>query len=224
MEAGLEDDQSEQKIPGLPLICPLALGTSRLMGNSMTGRTLGLGILAAVLAAAALTLWLAAPLRMLGPQLFGLTCSKNVCVETPGDLEPALAIFTEAKADVIELAGLQVPDLKIVMCRTAECYRRFGGGEERAMSYPYLGMIVAGHSWQDYIIRHELAHWLQFEHFGAVETMRLPVWFREGMAYDLSGAPDWDIPQPFKSWMGQYRDWQGSRSAGEVFSARPDID
>lgn len=190
----------------------------------MAGWKTGLGTLAAVVVAATLTLLLAAPLRMLAPEQFGLTCAQNLCVEKPGDLDVAMVLVTAAKADVIELAGLQVPDLKIVMCRTADCYRRFGGGSERAISFPYLGMIVAGHSWQDYIIRHELIHWLQFEHFGAVETMRLPGWLREGMAYDLSGAPDWDIPQPFKPWIGQYRRWLVERSVADVFSAQPDVD
>lgn len=185
---------------------------------------IGLGVLAAGAVAAALTLWLVPPLRMLEPALFGLTCNQSVCVERSGDLDAALTLVTAARADVIALTDLQVPDLKIVLCRTADCYRLFGGGAERAISYPFLGMIVAGRSWQDYIIRHELIHWLQFGHFGAIETMTLPVWFREGMAYELSGAPDWDIPEPFRPWMAQYRHWQGERSAGDVFSVRPDVD
>ena len=190
----------------------------------MTSWKIGLGVFVAGVAAAASTLWFAPPLRMVGANLFGMTCSQSLCVETPDDLDVALALVTAAKADVSAQVGLQVPDLKIVMCRTADCYRRFGGGAERAMSYPYLGMIVAGRSWQDYIIRHELVHWLQFEHFGAFETMSLPLWLREGMAYELSGAPEWDVPTPFKPWIEQYRDWKGDRSAGEVFSALPDFD
>ncbi len=190
----------------------------------MTRWQIGLGVFVAGVGAAALTLWFAPPLRMLLPDLLGLTCNQGVCVERLDDLDAAMALVDAAKEDVSAMTGLQVPDLRIVMCRSADCYRGFGGGAERAMSFPFLGMIVAGHSWQDYIIRHELVHWLQFEHFGAFETMSLPVWFREGMAYDLSGAPEWDIPTPFKPWMGQYRDWQGDRSVDEVFLAPPDVD
>ncbi len=190
----------------------------------MRKRTVGIGILAASCVAAIGAFWVVPPLKLAAPTLFGTHCSGRVCTELPEDLPEASALIAAAMADVEAQTGLPLPSLNTVLCRTDVCYRRFGGGDERAISYPFLGAVIAGHSWQSYISRHEMIHWLQFEHFGAIETMKLPIWFREGMAYALSGAPDSDIPEPFKPWTQQYLDWQGERSPTSVFSAQPALD
>lgn len=187
----------------------------------MQKRIVGIGILAVSCVTATVAFWVVPPLKLAAPTLFGTHCSGRVCSELPEDLPEASALIEGAAADVEAQTGLPTPSLKAILCRTDDCYRRFGGQDERAISYPFLGMVIAGHSWQDYILRHELIHWLQFQHFGAIETMNLPIWFREGMAYALSGAPDSDIPEPFKPWVKQYQDWQGERSSASVFSAQP---
>jgi hypothetical protein len=190
----------------------------------MEKRIVGASIIVLCSAAAIGAFWAAPPLKLAAPGLFGLECAERVCVEQVEDLRQARELFATAAAAVETQTGLAVPRLNAVLCRSEDCYRRFGGGDERAISYPFLGTVIAGRSWQDYIIRHELIHWLQFEHFGAFETMRQPVWFREGMAYALSGAPDHDIPEPFKPWMAQYRGWQGERSPAAIFLTQPVLD
>lgn len=199
-------------------------GTSAVTGRDMKKRIVGTSVIVLCGAAAIGAFWAAPPLKLAAPSLFGLECSERVCVEQAEDMPQASELFASAAAAVETQTGLVVPRLNAVLCRSETCYRKFGGGEERAISYPFLGMVVAGRSWQDYIVRHELIHWLQFEYFGAFETMAQPVWFREGMAYALSGAPGHDIPDLFKSWMVQYLGWQGERSPTAIFLTKPVLD
>lgn len=190
----------------------------------MQARTVLVGLLGLSAAVTAGAIAFAGPLRIAAPQLFGMHCAEQVCVESDRDLETALALFRSARDDVEALAGTELPPHRAVLCKSDACYARFGGGAERAISFPFLGMVVAGQSWQDYIIRHELIHWLQFEHYGAFETMTYPTWFREGMAYALSAAPMSDIPQAFTPWTAQYLDWQGERSLPAVLASKPVFD
>jgi|TARA_R100001509_G_scaffold44063_1_gene23955 hypothetical protein len=97
-----------------------------------------------------------------------------------------------------------------------ECYQSFGGGNERAVSYPFLGTVIAPASWQRYITQHELIHWFQFYEIGAVSTMMKPEWFREGMAYVYSGAPESDIPEHYLPMMKRYSDWHSEKSWPKV--------
>ncbi len=182
------------------------------------------GGLALAVVTAAATIWQAPPLRLAAPGFFGAVCSDRVCAEHGADLDEAKALFAAASSAAQSRTGLAIPALNVVMCRSNECYRSFGGGTERAISFPYLGTVIAGRSWQDYIVHHELVHWLQFEHFGAFQTMGFPVWFREGMAYALSGAPDWDIPEAFKPWMAQFREWQSALPVSDIFATQPVFD
>lgn len=193
-------------------------------GDEMRKLTIGMSLLAFGGALTAGATVFAAPLRIAAPQLFGMHCAEQVCVEDRRDLEAALELLRSARGDVEALAETALPQLRTVLCRSDDCYRRFGGGEERAISYPFLGAVIAGRSWQDYIVRHELIHWLQFEHYGAFETMSHPAWFREGMAYALSDAPDWDIPEPFKPWIAEFQHWQGDMSFAEILEAAPRFD
>lgn len=164
----------------------------------------------------ALTWLYAKPFRLLLPHLNGTQCNESVCVEDPRKMEQAIELYDSA---IAEIAASDIP-LKarptFVYCSTAECYHSFGGGSERAISYPFLGTIVAPASWQGYITQHELIHWFQFSEIGAVSTMMKPEWFREGMAYVYSGAPDSDIPEHYQPMMKQYSDWHSSKSWSEV--------
>lgn len=190
----------------------------------MKTRTVLVGLLALGGALLAGAIILPVPLKIATPQLFGMHCAAQVCTEDEQDLAAALELFRSARGEVEALADTKLPNLHAVMCKSDACYARFGGGAERAISFPFLGMVVAGRSWQNYIVRHEMIHWLQFEHFGAFETMSYPAWFREGMAYALSEAPASDIPPEFVQWMAQYREWEGKRSLTTVLSNKPLFD
>jgi hypothetical protein len=158
----------------------------------------------------------AKPLRLLVPEWNGVTCTRSVCSDDPARLQHAVSLY-RTTLGTFRVEGRPFDHRpRFIYCTTALCYRNFGGGNERAISYPYLGTLIAPTSWQDYITRHELVHWVQFKELGAVTTMRTPVWFREGMAYALSGAPDSDIPDHYRPMIERYERWSAEKSWADI--------
>jgi hypothetical protein len=156
------------------------------------------------------------PLRFLTPYLSGVKCYNSVCIDDPKKLESALSLYSSA-VDEIRKMGITIPhNPKFVYCTTIKCYQSFGGGRERAISFPFLGTVISPESWQAYITQHELVHWFQFSEIGAISTMRKPEWFREGMAYYFSGAPESDIPTHYLPMIEKYRKWHADKSWVEV--------
>lgn len=158
----------------------------------------------------------AKPFRFILPQLNGVQCNGSVCVEDPNDMGQAIELYGSAITNVSASGIALETKPKFVYCSTTECYQSFGGGNERAISYPFLGTVIAPESWQIYITQHELVHWFQFLEIGSVSTMRKPEWFREGMAYVYSGAPESDIPEHYLPIMQRYRKWHSDKSWPEV--------
>jgi hypothetical protein len=164
-------------------------------------------------------IFLAKPLRVTIPAALGLYCHETLCVEHPADYPHAQIVYEQALLDVNTTVKKINESPRFIFCKSDACYKKFGGGAERAISYPYLGTILSGNSWQIYIVKHELIHWLQFQELGAIQTMRTPLWFREGMAYSLSGAPLNDVPPSHLPLMTQYQAWVQGR--GNVWSGVP---
>ncbi len=165
----------------------------------------------------------AKPLRLLLPHLNGVTCNGSVCVEDTSGMYQAIELYGSA---VKNISAAQLPlraSPTFVYCYTAECYQSFGGGNERAISYPFLGTVIAPESWQRYITQHELVHWFQFYEIGPVSTMMKPEWFREGMAYVYSNAPESDIPEHYLPMMVKYDEWHSDKSWSEVVQDAGDL-
>lgn len=155
-------------------------------------------ILPVILVSIPVIAWLSIkPVRLLAPQAYGMYCRMNICVESQELFEEAERLFRKAKDDLAVTGIVILRDPRIVYCKTNKCYKSFGGGRERAISFPYLGVIISEASWQGYITKHELIHWYQFQELGSIKTMLVPDWFREGMAYHYSGAPNSDIPEHY---------------------------
>ncbi|ATZ73325.1 hypothetical protein CWC33_06265 [Idiomarina sp. X4] len=158
----------------------------------------------------------AKPVRLLLPHLNDMKCHNSVCVEHTKEMAKAEELYGSA-FDAVSSAGIPLRSKPMfVYCSTLECYQSFGGGNERAISYPFLGTVIAPASWQSYITQHELIHWFQFSEIGAVATMMKPEWFREGMAYVYSNAPESDIPEHYLPLMERYKDWHSKKSWTEV--------
>lgn len=156
------------------------------------------------------------PLRMLFPQLHGVLCKDSVCVEEQAGLEQATEIYNASIAALSDEGISLNKRPTFIYCSTPECYGFFGGTNERAISYPFLGTVLAPASWQRYITQHEHIHWFQFDEIGIVATMNKPEWFREGMAYIYSDAPQTDIPEHYLAMIQRYRDWHADKSWAEV--------
>lgn len=161
--------------------------------------------------------WLyAKPLRLFAPTMNSVHCTGSVCVENRSEMNRAVELYKSAVKSTSDSGIPFKSNPTFVYCSTRECYQSFGGGNERAMSYPFLGTIIAPESWQRHISQHELIHWFQFSEIGSVSTMMKPEWFREGMAYVYSGAPKSDIPEHYLPMMQQYLDWHSDKSWAEV--------
>jgi hypothetical protein len=179
-------------------------------------------LLVVLLAALALplTAWsFAKPVRLLVPELNGVTCSDSVCVDDAGRMLQAKALYEAAHEHVsAKLTPLTDRPL-MVFCSTATCYRSFGGGSQRAITYPKIGSLIAPSSWAPHFARHELIHALQAQELGAMRMMRGPEWFREGMAYSVSEPPAHDMPPQFQTYRAQYEAWVIGVEAKDIWSA-----
>lgn len=169
---------------------------------------------------ACVVVW-AKPFRIPIAHTLGVRCVDSLCYEKEIDRLSAERLYRSAVSDVARLHPLSSSP-RFIFCRTTTCYQRFGGGKERAISYPFLGTIIAPASWQPYIVRHELVHWLQFQEFGAFGTMQMPLWLREGMAYSLSEAPAWDIPEDHRKWVLRYEAWAKEKAIKDVWKTKGD--
>lgn len=175
-------------------------------------------LLAALILILAGTFLLVKPLRFLLPALAGVKCHHSVCADDSKKMEAAQNLYAAA-LQKIQTKGISTPlTPRFVYCSTANCYAAFGGGRERAISFPFLGTVISPESWQVYITQHELVHWLQFTELGAIATMIKPEWFREGMAYYFSDAPEADIPPHYLPMIERYQHWHGEKSWAEAIA------
>lgn len=178
-------------------------------------RWLTLAVLAAPLTAWAFT----KPVRLLAPEWHGLVCRDSVCVDDAAKLAQATALYEAALADVGAALGAVDGRPLMVFCSARDRYRAFGGGAERAITYPHLGSLIAPESWAPYFARRELIHVLRMQRLGAMRMLSAPAWFREGMAYSLSAPPPEDMPEAFVAWRTEYEGWAAGIAPTALWSA-----
>jgi hypothetical protein len=146
--------------------------------------------------------------RILAPQLNGVTCDAAVCVEHVDRLDEARRLHASAMASVAtKLQRLEAPPLT-VFCSTRTCYSAFGGGAERGAAILDFGVILPPESWLPHIVEHEFIHMLQAQQLGVGGRQRMPEWFKEGMPFALSEPPAHDLPEYAKPLVERYRAWE----------------
>ena len=160
----------------------------------------------------------AKPVRMLAPGVMGVTCHGAVCVENEDKIDEAQALYDGAYRFVESRLSHFDTKPRMIFCNTARCYRSFGGGRERAISYPKIASLISADAWKAHFVRHELVHHLQFQELGAVGTMLDPEWFREGMAYSVSDPPEEDLPLQFRKYQERYDQWVITIAPGQLWS------
>lgn len=147
------------------------------------------------------------PVRVLAPELNGVTCDGPVCVEDISMLPLAKGLHDTAMISVAEkLRPLASPPLAI-FCATHKCYQSFGG-RGRGITVFNLGVVIAPESWQLHIVEHEFIHTLQAQELGLLGRERTPMWFKEGMPFFISTPPEFDIPEYARLWAAQYESWE----------------
>jgi hypothetical protein len=147
------------------------------------------------------------PIRIVAPQLNGVTCVDAICVDSMATLPAALRLHVAAMANVAEkLRPLRSPPLT-VFCSTRTCYESFGGAG-RGITVFNLGVVIHPDSWHTYIVEHEFIHMLQAQELGLRGRERTPPWFKEGMPFFVSAPPSFDLPDYAKPLVAQYAAWE----------------
>jgi hypothetical protein len=147
------------------------------------------------------------PIRIVAPQLNGLTCVGSVCVESLSALPIAEQLHAKAMSNIAtKLRPLKSPSLT-VFCSTRACYQSFGG-KGVGITVFNLGVVIAPEAWNLYIVEHELIHMLQAQELGLRGRERTPPWFKEGMPFFISAPPAFDLPDYAKPLVAEYQTWE----------------
>jgi hypothetical protein len=159
------------------------------------------------------------PLRVVAPELLGVVCRVNVCVDDPKRFAEAQALYEEAALYVdAKVAHLRtVP--RAIFCSSQACAESFGIGKPVAgRNVGTVAILIAPKGWYPYYVRHELIHHLQGERFGSLRNWLFkPEWFREGMAYSLSADPRRPLPQPLEGFRAEFEAWLGRVGAARLW-------
>jgi hypothetical protein len=146
--------------------------------------------------------------RIVAPELNGMTCRGAICVEDVSSLSRATQLHRDAMLQVAaKLAPLSAPP-RTVFCSTRACYHAFGGGMERGATILNLGVILPPESWVAHIVEHEFIHMLQAQELGLLGRQLTPDWFKEGMPFSISDPPAYDLPAYAKPLVAQYKAWE----------------
>ena len=150
------------------------------------------------------------PLRVIAPQLVGLTCtSDRICIDDLSRIEDARKLLNGAESDVGADLGKLRKRPTAVFCATAECASSFGLGRSVAFSVGTIGIILSEKAWHPHFVRHELIHQKQNEQLGVINAWLFkPSWLIEGMAYSRSREPRRPLPEPLESWRAKYEAWE----------------
>lgn len=149
------------------------------------------------------------PIRVLAPQLVGLTCSDTgVCVDDWAKLPEATALRAEALSFVSSRIHRIESVPKFIFCSQSACAKSFGFTNQGAFHVGTYGVVVGPRGWKPFFVRHELIHHVQMENIGSLHALLFtPTWFIEGMAYSLSEDPRKPLPEPLEGWRRKFEVW-----------------
>jgi hypothetical protein len=161
------------------------------------------------------------PLRVLAPQLAGVSCySGGICTDDASRLDELVQMKAAAIRFVELKLGALADQPRIVFCSTEVCERSFGIGARASYNVGTVGVVVARRGWQSYFIRHELIHHLQGERIGTLRMwLKTPTWIIEGMAYSVSEDPRHPLQQPWETYRQQYERWVATVPQSHLWSA-----
>ena len=148
------------------------------------------------------------PLRVLAPELEGVTCERRICVDDPARRAQAERLFQNALRQVeAQFGPLERPPLA-VFCSTRACALKFGFTDQNAYNFGSYAIVIGDRGWYPFFVRHELIHQLQNQRLGSLRMWLFkPVWFREGMAYSLSRDPRKPLPEPLQGYRSAFETW-----------------
>ena len=161
-----------------------------------------------MLIVAATTLALYKPSRLLSPQIFGVSCDHDICVDDDDRRDLARQLYGAAKQFLEKQHGLDLDKPRIVFCSSGTCKDRFGLGKKAGFTLGAYGIAIAPGGWEPHYIAHELVHYWQAENFGSLVLVNGDAWLIEGMAYALSGDPRKRLSEPFEAYRRKFDEWR----------------
>ena len=147
------------------------------------------------------------PVRVVAPELLGISCSNNICIEKISRHDEALRLYKDGLDFVNVNVGTIESNPRIIFCSSKSCFQSFGLGKRSAATIGKFGIVISPRAWKEYYVRHEIIHHLQNERLGMVKVWRGPQWFMEGMAYALSEDPRAELSEPFQEYRSRFRAW-----------------
>lgn len=156
------------------------------------------------------------PVRVLAPELNGVSCVSGViCTDDPSRYAAASSLYESARQFVEAAVGPMERKPRVVFCSTDICFHSFGLGRRSAATLGTVAIVVSPRAWQLHYVRHEMLHHVQNERLGSLKAwLASPEWFIEGMAYSLSEDPRPVLSEP----------WQHDRSEFEAWFRQVDKD
>ena len=148
------------------------------------------------------------PVRILLPEIFGISCESNVCVDDSSQRGYALSLLDAAKQRLEAQHDLSIGGPKIIFCSAAKCQDTFGLGKKAGFTLGAHGIVIAPRGWKEYYVAHELIHYWQAENFGSLVLLTGEPWLIEGMAYALSNDPRTELHEPFESYRNRFNRWR----------------
>jgi hypothetical protein len=150
------------------------------------------------------------PVRVLAPELAGVSCISDViCLDDTSKYAEASALYAESLLFASEIVGKPKQNPKVIFCATETCYRSFSlFGRSVANTIATIGIVLSPRAWQPHFLRHEMIHHIQKERLGNLRAWLVtPEWFSEGMAYSLSQDPRANIGEPWQHYRSQFEPW-----------------
>ncbi len=148
------------------------------------------------------------PMRVLSPQLNGITCTSNTtCIENKEEIDEAMSLYNEALAFVNSSVGIIKKNPRVTFCSSEQCYNSFGFyAPAKATTVGISGIVISPRGWNKYFMRHEIIHHLQSERLGIIGQYLAPEWFKEGMPYLLSEDPQ-SLKEPWATYKKEFKEW-----------------
>ena len=148
------------------------------------------------------------PVRVVAPELEGVTCrSEFICTDDVSRYQEAASLYDEALYFVESAVGTISKKPRVTFCATDACFQSFGLGKRSAATIGTFGIVISPRAWDQYYVRHEMIHHLQNEKLGMIKVWSYPQWFIEGMAYSLSEDPRPKLSEPFEQYRSQFTNW-----------------
>lgn len=153
------------------------------------------------------------PARVIMPEVFGMDCYQNICIDDSAKLSLAVSLVNGAQRELHEKWGLRINDPKVIFCSTERCQRNFGHSKTAGYTFGAFGIVIQPRGWKEYYVAHELIHLWQADKFGSLVLIFGEPWVTEGMAYSFSSDPRAELDEPFESYRKKFIEWYGNNES-----------